>query len=155
MKLIYKLIIGALFIITLSLIGIADFTDESRYVGVRKTGDTGDSIIPISSPDALLVNISNYGMKEYTTVIIDNNTNVSTINFDGPLEHLIIEPNITTSTWRFKLVDPDGWTIYDGTSISQEGRLGLIVDLPLLGVTNLTIQNVSANTQFRIKIVYT
>ena len=82
-------------------------------------------------------------------------TNVSDISFNSLLEHLIIEPNTTTVNWRFKLTDPGGYIIYDATSIDQTGRMGLIVDLPLIGVINTTIQNVTENATFSIKYVYT
>ena len=99
-------------------------------------------------------------MKQWTTTIIaTNNTiayvNVSDIVFNGLLEHLIIQPNSTSVTWRFKITDNSSYIIYDGTSIDQTGRMGLIVDLPLIGVINTTIQNVTGNVTFSIKYVYT
>ena len=157
-----KVLIIVLAFLIMAVIATGYFTDETQWVGVRRTGETNDSVIPVYSPSntTLSVNITNYGFKEWTTAIIASNyslpyTNVSDISFNSLLEHLIIQPNTTTVKWRFKLTDSGGYIIYDGTDIDQTGRLGLIVDLPLIGIINFTIQNSTENATFRIKTIYT
>ncbi len=161
MKKITKGIIIVLVFIVMAALVTGYLTNEMQWVGVRRTGETNDSVIPVEiKGQPIQTNISAYGMKEWTTTIIATNytiayTNVSDISFNSLLEHLIIEPNTTTVNWRFKLTDPGGYIIYDATSIDQTGRMGLIVDLPLIGVINTTIQNVTENATFSIKYVYT
>ena len=159
----YKILVIILVFLIMAVIATGYFSNEMQWVGVRRTGETNDSVIPVYSPanTTLSINVTNYGMKEWITTIISTNdtiltyTNVSDISFNGLLEHLIIQPNTTTVNWRFKLTDPEGYIIYDATYIDQTGRMGLIVDLPLIGVINTTIQNVTENATFSIKYVYT
>lgn len=106
-------------------------------------------------PKPLSVNVSNYGFKEYTATIRGNNTNISGVSFNSRLEHLIIQPNSSTVSWRFKLTDDDGIVIYDGSETDQTGRMGLIVNVPLIGQLNTTISNANENASFSVKIVYT
>ena len=163
MKKRYKILIIVCVFLIMAVIATGYFTNEMQWVGLRRTGETGDAVIPVYSPSGttLSVNITNYGMKEWTTTIISTNdtvityTNVSDISFNGLMEHLIIQPNTTTVNWRFKLTNSESYIIYDGTETDQTGRMGLIVNLPLIGVINTTIQNVTENVTFNIKIVYT
>ncbi len=134
------------------LYGIGTYKGK-LYIGTG-TGDNA-SIYSYQKKPKQEVTISSYIFKEYTTTIIGNATDESSISFNSLLEHLIIQPNTSTVNWRFKLVDPDGYTIYDGTDIDQTGRMGLIVDLPLIGIINTSIQNVTEDATFNVKIVYT
>ena len=65
-------------------------------------------------------------------------------------------PNDTSATYRFKLTqDSDGTIIYDATGLDYTGRTGVIVNVPLIGQINITIQNASLPMDTSVKIVYT
>lgn len=159
MKKIIKIIIAICAFLVMALMVTAYFTNEAKWIGIRRTGETGDAVIPVEiknvNNNPVPVNISNYGMKEYTTTIIGNGTNQTDVVFNSLLEHLIIQPDTNEAVWSFKLTDDDSFIIYDGTTSNYTGRLGLIADVPLIGKINLTIQNVTVNGSFNIKIVYT
>ena len=142
MKKLTKVGIVILVFLLMVLVSQSYMTNQAKWVGIRRTGETGDAVIPVNEAandslnvnitesvalniitnTPLQVNISNYGMKEYTFMIVNNGTNLSSVTFSGLLNHLIIQPNSSTVDWKFKLTDDDDYIIYDG-SMSLVGQL--------------------------------